>query len=155
MLKILDTIDFCIIAWFLVVVSVPKVCFINTFIIQQEGTAKWAQSESTSPTKKLANVKKRRSKFMEMVRTFCTLHSIHIRFVLAMQEKRKSCPRGVGSVGSSFLFRYAPFTPPSYFFCSPCVAPALFLLGLKETEMTAKLVNVFVMLEITIKSATF
>ena len=48
----------------------PKVCIINTFIIQQEGTAKWAQSDSTSPTKKLANVKKRRSKFMDMVRTF-------------------------------------------------------------------------------------
>lgn len=58
--------------------------------------------------------------------------------------------------GSSFLLRYAPFTPPPpIFFARPCVAPALFLLGLKETEMTAKLVNVFVMLEITIKSATF
>ena len=154
MLKILDTIDCCIIAWFLVVVSVPKVCFINTFIIQQEGTAKWAQSESTSPTKKLANLKKRRSKFMEMVRTFCTLHSIHIRFVLAMQEKRKSCARGVG--WGLLSFSATPLSlPPPIFFARPCVAPALFLLGLKETEMTAKLVNVFVMLEITIKRATF
>ena len=146
MLKILDTIDCCIIAWFLVVVSVPKVCFLNTFIIQQEGTAKWAQSESTSPTKKLANLKKRRSKFMEMVRTFCTLHSIHIRFVLAMQEKRKSCARGVG--WGLLSFSATPLSlPPPIFFARPCEAPALFL--------TAKLVNVFVMLEITIKSATF
>ena len=128
--------------------------FINTFIIQQEGTAKWAQSESTSPTKKLANLKKRRSKFMEMVRTFCTLHSIHIRFVLAMQEKRKSCARGVG--WGLLSFSATPLSlPPPIFLARPCVAPALFLLGLKETEMTAKLVNVFVMLEITIKSATF
>lgn len=35
-------------------------------VLMKEGTAKWAQSESTSPTKKLANLKKRRSKFMEM-----------------------------------------------------------------------------------------
>lgn len=132
----------------------PKVCFINTFIIQQEGTAKWAQSESTSPTKKLANLKKRRSKFMEMVRKFCTLHSIHIRFVLPMQEKHKSCARGVG--WGLLSFSATPLSlPPPIFFARPCVAPALFLLGLKETEMTAKLVNVFVMLEITIKSATF
>ena len=91
---------------------------------------------------------------MEMVRTFCTLHSIHIRFVLAMQEKRKSCPRGVG--WGLLSFSATPLSlPPPIFFARPCVAPALFLLGLKETEMTAKLVNVFVMLEITIKSASF
>ena len=46
-------------------------------------------------------------------------------------------------------------SPPPIFFARPCVAPALFLLGLKETEMTAKLVNVFVMLEITIKKCYF
>lgn len=91
---------------------------------------------------------------MEMVRTFCTLHSIHIRFVLAMQEKRKSCARGVGWGLLSFSATSLSLPPP-IFFARPCVAPALFLLGLKEPEMTAKLVNVFVMLEITIKSATF
>ena len=71
-----------------------------------------------------------------------------------MREKRKKCTRGVWW---DFLsFSATPLSlPPPIFFARPCVAPVLFLLGLKETEMTAKLVNVFVMLEITIKSATF
>lgn len=135
----------------------PKVCIINTFIIQQEGTAKWAQSDSTSPTKKLANVKKRRSKFMDMVRTFLfpVQQSYPFSFSYAGETGEAQESRKEGGVGFPFLLLYAPFTPPSYFFARPCVAPALFLLGLKETEMTAKLVNVFVMLEITITSATF
>ena len=72
-----------------------------------------------------------------------------------MQEKRKSCTRGVGWGLLSFSATPLSLPPPIFFFARPCVATARFLLGLKETEMTAKLVNVFVMLEITIKSATF
>lgn len=58
---------------------------------------------------------------------FCTMHSIHIRFVLAMQEKHKSCARGVGR--GLLSFSATPLSlPPSYFFCSPlrgsCTFPA-------------------------------
>lgn len=35
-------------------------------LLMKEGTAKWAQVESTSPTKKLPNMKKRRSRFMDL-----------------------------------------------------------------------------------------
>ena len=65
------------------------------------------------------------------------------------REKRKSRARGVWWGFLSF-FTTPLSLPPPIFFARPYVAPTLFLLGLKETEMTAKLVNVFVMLEITI-----
>lgn len=45
---------------------------------------------------------------------FSTMHSIHIRFVLAMQEKHKSCARGVGWV--FFPSPLRPFHSPLLFF---------------------------------------
>ena len=43
---------------------------IYLLIIQQEGTAKWAQFEPTSPTKKLTTLKKRRSRCIDFVSIF-------------------------------------------------------------------------------------
>ena len=57
--------------------------FLLSFLIniKQEGTAKWAQVDATSPTKKLPNLnKKRRSRFMDLVSTLTLLKQVVTAF---------------------------------------------------------------------------